>query len=126
MSTVVIDQDYNKLFSIISKKDSEYAELITRIVESTDKLSDSELSVKDRYSIIVSIEFLLVRLRILITSEHMNVKSIVMNSQTPPYWLSVFKNRDSLLTSHQQRLIELRDDLTILQKVIYTQSTYKF
>lgn len=126
MSTVVIDQDYNKLFSIISKKDSEYAELITRIVESTDKLSDSELSVKDRYSIIVSTEFLLVRLRILITSEHMNVKSIVMNSQTPPSWLSVFKNRDSLLTSHQQRLIELRDDLTILQKVIYTQSTYKF
>ena len=78
---------------------------------------------KKKYEAIISVDFLLVRLRLLVGSEQIKVKECISSNDTPPTWLKAFKERDSYLSSFQQKLTEIREDIGVLQKAIYSYNT---
>lgn len=124
--TVEVIQDINKLYSLMYQKDQKYKELFDKIVESTEDLEDDSITSKQKYNIIIAVEFLLVRLRFLLSNEQTQVKSFINNKATTPAWLQQFKARDVLLASYHQKLGEIREDVSILQKAMYTLNSFNF
>lgn len=120
-----LNKDINSIYSLMTKNDTAYTLLFDSVVEKTVDLEGDD-STKQKYDSVIAIEFILVRLRILISTEQVKVKSVINNKMTPVTWVPIFKQRDVLLSSYHQKLIELRDDIATLQKAVYTQNNYNF
>lgn len=119
-------QDINTIYNTMKDKDKLHEDLWKNILESTEQLDDSEtkLTNKEKYAMIISIEFLLVRLRLLVASEQLKVKSIIASPTTPSAWFKPFKDRDVYLATFHQKLLEIREDIAVLQKTMYSMSAY--
>lgn len=117
-------KEINHVYNLMAKKNDHYTKLWATIEEETEMLDDSSLTTKKKYEAIISVEFLLVRLRLLIGSEQMKVKEILSNRDTPSAWFKPFKERDVYLASFHQKLMEIREDVAVLQKAVYSYNTY--
>jgi hypothetical protein len=123
------DEDNTKvlsenLYSTIDSNDSSYSDLFKKIIEKTEALEEDGFRL--RVESVLSIEFLVVRLRLLITQEHSNVKTILNKRDCPPTWIPIFKKRDVHLSALQQRLTDLRLDVEVLQRLIHSYKTINF
>lgn len=121
-----LNKQIEAAYSMMFDYDKEYYNLFESVVNETETLGDVSLPVLTRYKLVVSIEFILIRIRILVSREQVKVKSIIANQKTSVTWVQIFKKRDMLLASYQHKLLELRDDLGGMQKLIYTLNTYNF
>lgn len=113
----------NILASKMDAADKEIDSLISSIHDMTADLNNPQVSNHTKYESIVSIEFLLVRARILTEFEHLKVKQVLSKNQVEAYLKAIFIKRDQYLAQVSLKLNAIRDDIEILQKVVYTQST---
>lgn len=117
-----MDDRINSVLSAFDKKNKEIEDLFQRIEQDTDSLLDKD--VDRNYETVLKIEFILVKLRIVVSHELSLVK-MAINSEIPTAVLTAFKKREQLLLSLVQRLNELRDDITTVQRSIYTKGINK-
>jgi len=115
----------NEMFRRIVNNDVKYNSLFDKLLENTSILEEQS-NYKEKIQTVLSVEFLLFRLRVLISEEHFKVKSILNNRETPVNWISTFKQRDVHLASLHQRLIDIRFDVEVLQKLIHSYNTLNF
>lgn len=112
----------NKTVALIEKKNAEITHLLNKIVEGTDQLTDTALDAQDKGNLVLKVEYLLFRLRVLVSAEQSTVKQILTSDIDNPGLSYKFKQRDLYLAAINQRLTELRDDIDIIQKMLYTQT----
>lgn len=118
--------DINQIFGLMDTKDENYTKIWEKIVEETEGLNgDEALTMKRKYELIISVEFLLVRLRLLVSAEQIKVKEILNSNNTPPDWYKPFKERDVYLATFHQKLMEIREDISVLQKTVYSYNTQR-
>lgn len=117
-----MDDRINSVLSAFDKKNKEIEDLFQRIEQDTDSLLDKD--VDRNYETVLKVEFILVKLRIVVSHELSLVK-MAINSEIPTAVLTAFKKREQLLLSLVQRLNELRDDITTVQRSIYTKGINK-
>jgi len=112
----------NQYLSLMKKKDDQIESLFLRIEEKTDVILEDE-DIQKNFEAVISTEFLMVKLRVFITHELSSVKLILNNNESNKLIIPIFKKREVYLLSMIQRLNELRDDLTTIQRTIYTKRT---
>lgn len=122
MSNISYTEVQNRVAANIYKIEQRFDELVSKISEATECLY-SDASQHQKYDAILSIEFLLVKLRLDSEFEHLKIKSILSNQETPPAVRGIFMKRDQYLAQVTLKLNAIRDDISVLQKCVYTQST---
>lgn len=110
-------QDINAIVLLSERKDEEINSLMQRIEAAYATLSD-EVSVNQKYEIVVATEYLYVKLRQLVEFEAITVKRI-LNTGLPPHMKVFFTQRDVYLSQFSAKLTLLRDDISVLQKLQY-------
>ena len=113
----------NVLLSKFSASDKAFDDLVNAIQDITADLTNPEVSNKVKYDAIVSIEYLLLKARFNCEFEHLKVKQILNDKDTPPLVKGHFTKRDQYLAQVTLKLNAIREDINTLQKVVYTQST---
>lgn len=82
-------------------------------------LSESPNNVK--YDSIVKVEYLFVKARIKVETEHINIKCILQSLNANDLLKAVLQKRDAYLASVSAKLTTIQNDIQTLQKVVYTQ-----
>ena len=116
-------QDINAIIALSERKDEEINALMQRIEDSYATLSD-ELTVNQKYEIVVSTEYLYVKLRQLVEFEAITVKRII-NTGISSHLKVFFTQRDVYLSQFSAKLTLLRDDISVLQKLQYLKTFKK-
>lgn len=115
----------NQVAAITEKKDERYQSLIEKIETSTELLLSQECTQQSKYDTLVSCEYLLVKLRLDIEFEHLTVKKMLNDTNTPASLRGHFLKRDQYLAQMSLKLNSIREDISVLQKVVYVQTTRK-
>lgn len=113
----------NQSLALIAKKDKSISEIFEKIDSATQSLLDG-ISNAEKYNIIVSIEYLLVRARLQIEFEHISVKQILQDTEVTQTIRNIFVKRDQYLAQLSLKLNTIREDIANLQKVVYTNSNF--
>lgn len=114
----------NAIYATSAKKDKQIQDLFRQIDENTLILEDNDRSYSAKYDAVLSVEFLFFRARVLVEFEHISVKNILNNPDTPPSLRPFFTKRDVYLSQLCLKLTTIREDLTTLQKLVYTKQNY--
>lgn len=101
-------------------KEAKIAELFGVLVDGTENFEDIELPTTEKYDILITHEYLLTRVRILIADELRRIDFALSNEQVLSGQEKAFYNkRKTYLLSVNARLNEIREDLNVLQKTTY-------
>lgn len=110
--------DLNNIVALFLKSDRQIEELMNELIQGTDSFTSDN---NENLKIAVSLEFLMVKLRMILSKESIMVKQILsLPTETSPMILSAMKKRDVYLASAITRLNEIREDFNSLQKIAYT------
>jgi len=112
----------NRLAASIQDKDKVLNGIFNKINDSTEVLLTDEVPTYRKYDVIVGVEYLLVKARFLSEFEHLNVKNL-LNSDIPMNVKALLAKRDVYLAQVTLKLNAIREDISTLQKTVYTQST---
>lgn len=123
--TITYNDAPNQLVALIGQKNKKIDEIFKRINESTEiLLSDSNL--QSKYDAVVSIEYLLLKARLECEFESLQVKQFLSDNNTPPNLKPIFLKRSQYLSEITVKLNSIREDITTLQKTVYTQQSRNF
>lgn len=109
----------NKLYIAANAKDEEFNSLFSKIEEGISTLT-SDIPLENKYRLIVSVEYIFVRARFLVESEHIKVKQLLTSPDTPASLKPFFTKRDVYLSQVSSKLTTIQTDLSVLQKIVYT------
>lgn len=110
----------NLLLSKQQAKDKEVNQLFDRITEIVDSVD--ELNHKKSYDALISIEFLFTKIRIILTAEYSIIRQTLCTAKVPATIAPRLKQRESYLSLEFQRLNEIREDIAVVQKLVYSKS----
>lgn len=109
-----------KLNSERDKKEAKINELYNLLVEGTETFEDLDVSVTEKYDILINHEYLLTRVRILIADELRKIDFALSNDNVLKGQEKIFyTKRKTYLMSVNTHLTEIREDLNVLQKTTY-------
>lgn len=114
-------EEVNQIYSLSKRKDAEYDKIFNQILNDTEILTKS-VSNSDKYKSVVSIEYLLLRLRLMLENESMQTKRINADEDTPVSLRPFFLKRDVYISQYLTKLQSIREDISVLQKVVYLTS----
>lgn len=121
---VNIIEGANRLQSLVDKQDALIEDLLGKIDNSLEEMSEA-LSPKVKYETVVSIEYLIIRLRTLVEFEHIKVKKILSSDGVMPTVKAFFVKRDVYLAQITQKITTIQTDISILTKLVYQQNFNK-
>lgn len=120
-STVIISVDSaNRLYSAAAIKDRDLNALLDIIDATFDILQSEDVSFDKKYKAVVSCEYIFVRARTLVEFESIKVKQLLNSKDTPDSLKPFFTKRDVYLSQVSAKLTTIQNDITALQKVVYT------
>lgn len=124
-SDVTLLDASNQLVLKMQEQDLKIEGYFDKIASETDVLVTNS-STQVKFDAIVSIEYLLVKARLELEFESVKVKRFLESQSTPPSLRSIFLKRDQSLAKTLLKLNNIRDDISVLQKVVYTKSSFNF
>lgn len=120
-STVIISVDSaNKLYSAATIKDRDLNKLLDMIDESFEILQSEDATFDRKYKAVLSCEYIFVRARTMVEFESIRVKQLLASKDTPDSLKPFFTKRDVYLSQVSAKLTTIQNDITALQKVVYT------
>lgn len=123
MSTITTStEEVNQLIAAMEPKNKEIESLFSTLEAGIEVTT--ELPAEERFKKIISMEYILLSLRVKISAEQCTVKKILTSPVIKTVnVLSFFKMRDTFLASNIQRLNEIQDAIALLQKSEYLKSS---
>lgn len=108
----------------IRKNDIEYKKLFERLKECSDILDEITIDKKKKMETMAEIEFVFTKLRMSITNEMVNIKSIIsdkdfLSNKSLLQYVAMFKTRETTLNTYNLRLNEIREDMNVFQKFMW-------
>lgn len=130
METVVTNREMvNQILSLIADKQKDANKGFESLEDIASQLSTGvdnsinqrQLSDQEMIDLVVKAEYLVFKLRVSLAYEQQHIKNILTNTVEKPSAtiVAIFKQRDSVIASSLQRLSELRDDISVIQKLLY-------
>ena len=116
----------NKIAAEISNNNSKFDKIVEQILEKTDLLVDEDVNNQVKYDSVVSIEYLLLRARLESEFEHLKIKQLLSDQSTPAALRGIFMKRSQYLSELAVKLSTIRDDVSTLQKTVYTAQSRSF
>ena len=114
------DSVLNKMKSECEKKESKINELFEAIIAGTEEFEDLDMSATEKYDILISHEYLLTRLRLLIADELRRLDfALAHDSVLSAQEKGFMTKRKNYLITVNTRLNDIREDLNTLQKTTY-------
>lgn len=118
----------NQTIQAISSHQRDNMNLFEELMNMSEKLTDNSLSDSEKLDVATSCEYMIFKLRVQLTYEQQSIKSLSLsqNNSVPTQVSLLFKQRDTVIASAIQRLNELRDDISVVQKLLWVKqhSTY--
>lgn len=111
-----INEELNRLKEVSNKKDKINAELLQEIETSIEAINTNSL--EDNYKILVGVEYLFVKLRVSVEFEQIKIKNL-LTQDIQALFKSYLMKRDAYLTSFSLKLNTIREDIAVVQKVVY-------
>lgn len=108
----------NKCLAAFKINDDKINELFSKIEDLIDKSHDSD---SKKIDILISTEYLVTKIRTIVITEQLQVNQL-LTSETTEVVKAIFKQRNTYLGIVNQRLNELREDASTIQKLIHTKS----
>lgn len=124
--TITISEASNKLAAEMHRSDELYNSIFTKIDESTEALTDQNVDANRKYDTLVSIEYLLVKVRFKASFEQLKVKSLLSDPNTPAALRGTFLKRAEYLSQILLKLNDIRDDISVIQRCVYAQQSRNF
>lgn len=124
--TITIAEASNQLVAKMQESNSLYESIFNQIEDKTDILTDEDVEAQKKYDSLVGIEYLLIRIRLKASFEQLKVKSMLSDVNTPASLRGLFLKRAEYLSQLLIRLDSIRDDISVLQKCVYTQQSRSF
>lgn len=110
----------SKLNAERDKKEAKINELYNALVSGTENFENLELSVSEKYDTLITYEYLLTRVRILLSDELRRIDFALSNeSILKGQEKAFYTKRKTYLMSVNTHLTEIREDLNVLQKTTY-------
>ena len=101
-------------------KESKINELFNALVEGTADFEDMDCPLTVKYEILITHEYIMTRLRILISDELRKIDFALSNEQVlSGQEKSFYNKRKTYLLAVNARLNDIREDLNVLQKTTY-------
>lgn len=116
----------NKIAAQIDSNNKKLDKIINQIIETTASLTDTEVSNQSKYDMVVSIEYLLLRARLESEFEHLKIKQLLADAGTPAALRGIFMKRSQYLAEIAIKLNAIREDVSTLQKTVYTAQSRSF
>ena len=113
-------EQVNNLINLMARNSVEYDNLLGKISSALESL-ELEINYKQKYDVILGVEFLLFKLRVKVTFETMKVKHL-LGAELPVSVQAKFKQRSEYLSTYLIRLNEIRDEVAVIQKMVYTKN----
>lgn len=127
MSDITILELSNKLMATAEAHSLEYEKLLDEVREKTAKLSgESSDDYTDCAKVLLSVEFIFFRLRLLLVEEYAIVKRLITMPKSfygqtlDMSTISFLQKREGYLLSCIQRLNEIKAETEVIQKLLYT------
>lgn len=123
---ISIVEQSNMMVAAFEAKDNQLNAILSKLDEETIILLDEETPNHKKYEVVMSVEYLLVRARIQVETESLNVKRILANNSTDfsATIKGMFVKRDQYLAQVSMKLNAIRDEISNLQKVVYCGSNF--
>ena len=121
-AVIEIKDQLNQIYSLSEAKDREIQSYLQKITDAIDNFSDFEASSKRKSDILLSVEYLFVKVRVCVEFESIKVKGILNSQDTPQSLRPFFQKRDVYLSQISAKLTLIRDDISVLQKLQYSNS----
>lgn len=123
MERVTLVQPETEKVNSILAKFSQNDERVNALYEQISQTIENGSQDPAQYcNTLISTEYLVTRIRTIVSSEQMLVKQALMIPSISPKIAALFKTRDSYLGLVNQRLNELREDATVIQKLVYSKT----
>lgn len=123
--SITITEATNQFVAKFAKEDAQFDSAVDSILEKIAIL-DQECANTSKYDAVVSIEYYLFKIRVDVEFTHLKVKRCLSDVNTPSSLRSALLKRDQYLAQVILKLNAIRDDVSALQKVVYTQQTRQF
>lgn len=108
----------NKCLAAFKINDDKINELFSEIEDLIDKSHDTD---SKKIDILISTEYLVTKIRTIVTTEQLRVNQLLVSEATEVV-KAIFKQRNTYLGIVNQRLNELREDASTIQKLIHTKN----
>lgn len=122
------ENDQMLLNKLVVAKDEKLEELMARLVSETEGLEDGDKPLSEKNEIIVSIVFLITRLRFLIVDELSRLDFDINKKEYDGVFTDSLKkkfgNRRAFLYNMNNRLNDIREDLNLVEKTFYYNNRY--
>jgi len=121
MADLSFSEAANVLYAQADKVDAEIMELLGRIEEQSRPLSDNSVRDSEKQKIILSLEYMFARLRIMTESELVKIKKVLADRNLPAVLKPFFQSRSVYLAEISAKLTLYRDDIKVLDHLNYVQ-----
>ena len=114
---VTLSQQTATLKSAFNAFDTKLREMLTSVDEALDILNNQDfMSLQEMFDIVVAAEFLIVRVRSKILSELSRIQCVLSSTTSTAGVEKLFKDRYNYIISMCQRINELREDFSVIQR----------
>ena len=117
---VTLSQQTATLKSAFNSFDIKLRSMMESLDEALDTLNrQDEMSLQQMFDVVVSAEFLIVRVRSKILSELSRIQCVLSSTTSTAGVEKLFKDRYNYIISMCQRINELRDDFSVIQRSMW-------
>lgn len=120
---VTLSQQTATLKSAFNTFDIKLREMLTSVDEALDTLNNQDsMSLQEMFDIVVAAEFLIVRVRSKILSELSRIQCVLSSTTSTAGVEKLFKDRYNYIISMCQRINELREDFSVIQRSMWARN----
>ena len=120
---VTLSQQTAALKSAFNSFDIKLRSMMESLDEALDTLNrQDEMSLQQMFDVVVAAEFLIVRVRSKILSELSRIQSVLSSTTSTAGVEKLFKDRYNYIISMCQRINELRDDFSVIQRSMWARN----
>ena len=120
---VTLSQQTATLKSAFNTFDIKLREMLTSVDDALDTLNNQDsMSLQEMFDIVVAAEFLIVRVRSKILSELSRIQCVLSSTTSTAGVEKLFKDRYNYIISMCQRINELREDFSVIQRSMWARN----
>lgn len=119
---VTLLQQTSALRSQFNKFDESVQTLFDSLDKALEDLSSEDYSHNQKFDIVIGAEYLVVRVRAKILLELSRIQTVISAPTTPTGVEKLFRDRYSTVVTMCQRLNELREDFSVVQRSMWARN----
>lgn len=119
---VTLSQQTATLRESFNQFDSVLRDIFVKLEDALSRLYEEDLSLNKKFDIVIEAEYIVVAARAKILVELSNIQKVLSSSTTSSGIEKLFKDRYSTIISMCQRINELREDFSVVQRSMWARN----